>query len=122
MTPVRAERVLALSDAAFLDALAAHFGSGVERFASVTSRRAYPLALEIARPTIGTRAVVVGNAAQSLHPVAGQGFNLGMRDAFELAQTIITTPRDALGDGPMLATYAKRRLPDRVAGIAFTHG
>ncbi|HYT96144.1 MAG TPA: FAD-dependent monooxygenase, partial [Casimicrobiaceae bacterium] len=57
-----------------------------------------------------------------LHPVAGQGFNLGMRDAFELAQAIIATPRDALGDGPMLATYAKRRLPDRIAGIAFTHG
>jgi 2-octaprenyl-6-methoxyphenol hydroxylase len=122
MTPARAERVLALSDSAFLDALAAHFGSRVERFAGVTSRRAFPLALEIARPTTGTRVVVVGNAAQSLHPVAGQGFNLGMRDAFELAHVIIDTPRDALGDAPMLEAYARQRRPDRLSGIAFTHG
>lgn len=122
MTPVHAERVLALSDAAFLDALAAQFGPRVERFAGVTSRRAFPLALEIARPTTGTRLVVIGNAAQSLHPVAGQGFNLGMRDAFELAQAIIDTPRDRQGDVAMLEAYARRRLPDRLSGIAFTHG
>jgi 2-octaprenyl-6-methoxyphenol hydroxylase len=102
--------------------LAARFGTRFEGFAGVSSRRSFPLALEIARPTIGTRVAVVGNAAQSLHPVAGQGFNLGMRDAFELAQTIIATPRDALGGGPMLAAYARRRQPDRLSGIAFTHG
>jgi 2-octaprenyl-6-methoxyphenol hydroxylase len=122
MTPEHAQQILALDDDAFLDALAARFGTRFEGFVGVGSRRSFPLALEIARPTVGTRVVVVGNAAQSLHPVAGQGFNLGMRDAFELAQVIIATPRDALGDGPMLAIYAKRRLPDRLAGIAFTHG
>jgi 2-octaprenyl-6-methoxyphenol hydroxylase len=122
MTPARAERVLALSDDAFLDALAAHFGSRVERFAAVSSRRTFPLALEIARPTTTARVVVVGNAAQALHPIAGQGFNLGMRDAFELAQSILDTPRDRLGDPSMLAAYSRRRLPDRLAGIAFTHG
>jgi len=122
MTPASAERVLALSDDDFLDALSAHFGSCVERFARVSARRKFPLALEIARPTIGTRVVVIGNAAQSLHPVAGQGFNLGMRDAFELAQVIIDTPQHRLGDARMLETYAKRRRPDRLSGIAFTHG
>ena len=71
---------------------------------------------------MAARSVVVGNAAQALHPVAGQGFNLGIRDAFELAQAIIRTPRDALGDRAMLSAFAARRRPDRLAGIAFTHG
>jgi 2-octaprenyl-6-methoxyphenol hydroxylase len=66
--------------------------------------------------------VVLGNAAQTLHPVAGQGFNVGLRDAFELAQAIIDTPRDALGDAPMLERHARGRRADRWAGIAFTHG
>jgi 2-octaprenyl-6-methoxyphenol hydroxylase len=122
MAPASAERVLALPDDTFLDALAAHFGSRVERFARVSARRAFPLALEVARPTIGTRVAVIGNAAQSLHPVAGQGFNLGMRDAFELAQLIIDTPRERLGEARMLEAYAKRRRTDRLSGIAFTHG
>ena len=113
MTPERAQQVLALADHAFLAALAARFGAPFEGFVGVSSRRSFPLALEVARPTVATRAVVIGNAAQSLHPVAGQGFNLGMRDAFELAQTIIATPRGALGGGPMLETYVRRRLPDR---------
>ena len=123
MTPARAERMLALSDAAFLDALAGRFGRRIERFAAVISpRRAFPLALEIARPTTAARVVVVGNAAQALHPIAGQGFNLGMRDAFELAQSIIDMPRDRIGDRAMLDAYARVRLPDRMSGIAFTHG
>ena len=122
MTPESAQHVLALDDDAFLATLTARFGPPFEGFVGVGARRSFPLALEVARPTVATRAVVVGNAAQSLHPVAGQGFNLGMRDAFELAQTIIATPRDALGCGPMLEDYARRRLPDRLSGIAFTHG
>src|SRR5438132_10441869 len=113
MTPERAQETLALGDNAFHDAMASRFGTRFEGFVGVSARRTFPLALEIARPTIGTRAVVVGNAAQSLHPVAGQGFNLGMRDAFELACTIIDTPRGALGNPAMLQKYARRRLPDR---------
>jgi tRNA-dihydrouridine synthase B len=68
------------------------------------------------------RAAVIGNAAQQLHPVAGQGFNLGLRDAWELARTILDAPREAIGGGTMLAAYAARRRIDRGAGIAFTHG
>ena len=122
MTPERAERALALPDAAFLDSLVDRFGRRVGRFVGVHSRRSFPLALEFAPSTIRSRAVVIGNAAQSLHPVAGQGFNLGMRDAIELAQIIVDTPNAQLGDRQMLDAYASRRRADRFAGIAFTDG
>jgi 2-octaprenyl-6-methoxyphenol hydroxylase len=57
-----------------------------------------------------------------LHPVAGQGLNLGLRDAYELAQELLSAPRDALGSARQLAAYARRRRVDRLSGIAFTHG
>ncbi|MET0202829.1 MAG: FAD-dependent monooxygenase [Casimicrobiaceae bacterium] len=122
MTPAEAERVHALPDAQFLGELALAFGPHAGRFLRAGSRRTFALGLEIARPTVGARVVVIGNAAQALHPVAGQGFNLGLRDAHELAQSIIDAPRDALGDRRMLATYASARRADRLSGIAFTHG
>jgi len=122
MTPVEAERTLALPDDQFLAQLAHRFGARVEGFMRVADRRTFPLALEIARPATASRCVLIGNAAQALHPIAGQGFNLGVRDAFELAQVINTCDRDALGDRAMVADYAARRRIDRHAGIAFTHG
>ena len=91
-------------------------------FASVSKRRTFPLRLEFARSTVATRTVVIGNAAQALHPIAGQGFNLGVRDAYELSRSIIRAPRAALGSATMLAAFAARRRADRYAGIAFTHG
>src|SRR5258706_953013 len=122
MTPSKAEAALALSDADFLAALARSFGARVTGFAQVAERRTFPLRLEFARPAVATRSVVIGNAAQALHPIAGQGFNLGVRDAYELGRAIVCAPRDALGDDAMLAAFAARRRPDRYAGIAFTHG
>ena len=122
MTPPIAEAMLALPEAAFLEALARHFGTRVTGFARAAGRRAFPLVLERARPVVSARAAVIGNAAQQLHPVAGQGFNLGLRDAWELAQAILAAPREAIGSGAMLAAYAARRRVDRGAGIAFTHG
>jgi len=122
MRPEIAEAMLALPERSFLEGLAHHFGTRVTGFAHATGRRAFPLVLERARPIVAARAAVIGNAAQQLHPVAGQGFNLGLRDAWELAQTILDAPRDAIGGGPMLAAYAARRRADRDAGIAFTHG
>ena len=91
---------------------AAHAG----RFTRVAERRTFPLALEFARPTGRARAcVVIGNAAQALHPIAGQGFNLGLRDAYELAHAIVDAPRDALGDARMLAAlFARRGAPTAV--------
>ena len=122
MTPAAADRALAWSDDEFLAQLAAHFGARCPAFASVRERKTFPLALEFARPAMASRCVLVGNAAQALHPIAGQGFNLGLRDAYELAQAINRASADTLGSHAMLARYASVRRVDRYAGIAFTHG
>jgi 2-octaprenyl-6-methoxyphenol hydroxylase len=117
-----ARRLQALDQATFLVELARHFGTRTHGFVRVADRRTFPLTLEFARTTVVPRCAVLGNAAQALHPVAGQGFNLGLRDAAELAQIVIDTPRAAIGALPMLARYARSRRADRWAGIAFTHG
>ena len=88
----------------------------------MADRRSFPLVLEFVPRPAASRTVVIGNAAQTLHPVAGQGFNVGLRDAYELSRVIVATPRDALGERAMLDRYASRRRSDRLAGIAFTHG
>jgi len=123
-TPAQSESLLALHDAEFLALLERRFGAGHAHpaFERVADRRAFPLHLDYARSVVGERIALLGNAAQALHPVAGQGFNLGMRDAFELAQELLATPREAIGSRDRLAAYARRRRRDRVAGIAFTHG
>jgi 2-octaprenyl-6-methoxyphenol hydroxylase len=120
--PADAQQVLTLSDEAFLAALASQFGSRVKGFTGVRERRVFPLALEIARNTASDRVVAIGNAAQALHPVAGQGFNLGLRDAYDLARTLVDTPREEIGSKAMLDRYRRRREPDRQAGILVTHG
>lgn len=122
VTPGHAEELLALDDAAFLAALERHFGTRSGGFTRVLDRRSFPLALEFAPTTVATRCVVLGNAAQTLHPVAGQGFNVGLRDAAGLAQAVLDTARDAIGEPPMLDRYVGSRRSDRWAGIAFTHG
>jgi 2-octaprenyl-6-methoxyphenol hydroxylase len=119
-TPASAAEVLALDDAAFLARLAQHFGTRVRGFSHVSQRRSFPLALEYARTPARCRVVAIGNAAQALHPIAGQGFNLGLRDAHALAEAIARTPRDALGTPAMLAAYTRARTLDRRAGILFT--
>jgi 2-octaprenyl-6-methoxyphenol hydroxylase len=121
-TPERAKELIELPEAQFLAALAASFGPRVQGFARVTERRSFALALDVADHVVGERIVLVGNAAQALHPVAGQGFNLGIRDAFELAQELLATPPDQIGAHARLAEYARRRRPDRWSGISFTHG
>lgn len=118
----RAGELLALDEGAFVARLAHHFGTRCRGFEGVAERRTFPLVLEYAANPIGARCVVLGNAAQTLHPVAGQGFNVGLRDAWVLAQAILDAPRECVGEPAMLAGYARRRTPDRWAGIAFTHG
>ena len=86
----RAPALLALDDAAFLAMLRADFGGRVN-FAAISARAAFPLALRVRRQTAGERQVWIGAAAQNLHPVAGQGFNLGLRDAWVLADEIART-------------------------------
>lgn len=122
LAPDRVEPMCALDDAAFIEALSVHFGRRVGGFTRVAARRAFPLVLETARPVVTSRTVLVGNAAQQVHPVAGQGFNLGMRDAFELARTLLGVPRASVGTASTLARYAAARSNDRAATIAFTHG
>ena len=121
-SPSDAERSKAMSEAEFLDALARYFGPRVDRFAGVGARRSFPLALDVASATTARRVAVIGNAAQSLHPIAGQGFNLGLRDAWELARTIERTPKSELGGDAMLAAHRRSRRVDRNAGILFTDG
>ena len=122
VTPDRARELIVLDDAAFLAQLAQHFGTRTGGFTRVSERRAFPLVLEFARHPAGARCVALGNAAQTLHPVAGQGFNVGLRDAWELAEIILDNPRESLGDRAMLERYVRSRRTDRMAGIAFTHG
>ena len=122
MTPRAAANALDWSDERFLSELRVHFGARRSDFLAVRARKTFPLALELAEPAVAARAVLVGNAAQSLHPIAGQGFNLGLRDAYELGQAIGDATRDTLGSHAMLAAYAARRRVDRYAGVAFTHG
>jgi 2-octaprenyl-6-methoxyphenol hydroxylase len=122
VSAARAQELLALDDRAFLARLAQRFGAGAEAFERASERRTFPLVLEYATHPVAARTVVVGNAAQTLHPVAGQGFNVGLRDAWSLAQAILDAPRECIGEPAMLADYAASRLPDRWAGIAFTHG
>jgi len=120
--PDRAEELLALDDSEFLARLARHFGARSGRFTRVADRRTFPLVMEYAREPARARCVALGNAAQTLHPVAGQGFNLGLRDAWELARVVLETPREQIGDDAMLRRYSRGRRADRMAGIAFTHG
>jgi 2-octaprenyl-6-methoxyphenol hydroxylase len=108
---------LALDDADFVSALNARLG-GAPWIASVGPRQRFPLALRV-RPRL-TRGceVWIGNAAQTLHPVSGQGLNLGLRDAAELALSLgdDNDPRRAL------RRFALRRQPDRLLSVAFTDG
>ncbi len=113
-----ARRVLALDDAAFLAGLQQAFGLRLGRFTRVGRRQAYPLALTTAERIVAPRAAVLGNAAQSLHPVAGQGFNLALRDVAMLAE-LLAEGGDP-GTPALLARYAEWRAPDRAAVVRFT--
>lgn len=121
-----AEAVLALDDGDFLEHLQLAFGWRVGRLLAVGSRSAYPALRLVAARTIADRAVLVGNAAQTLHPIGAQGFNLGLRDALTLAELIETKLREHgagdPGDARLLAAYAERRRPDRERTLAFSDG
>lgn len=119
-----AEATLALGDAEFLEQLNAGFGRRLGRLSDLGKRRAYPLYRVMADRLVGPRAVLIGNAANNLHPVAGQGFNLGLRDAATLAESLadaIAVGAD-IGSGQRLSAYAERRESDRQATAGMTHG
>jgi 2-octaprenyl-6-methoxyphenol hydroxylase len=129
-TPPEAIRLLALDDAAFLAELQTRFGWRAGRFTRAGRRASYPLKLTRAATTVATRAVLIGNAAQALHPVAGQGFNLGLRDAAMLAEVLASTTasrddesrRTDPGGAELLARFEQWRAGDRGGVIRFTDG
>lgn len=112
--PARAEKLLQLDDAAFLAALQLAFGHRLGTFLGSSARLAYPLGLN-AQAAATARTVTIGNAAQTLHPVAGQGLNLGLRDAAVLAQLLAKQP---LAAG--LAAFQCTRQADRSRTIGLT--
>lgn len=115
-----ADDVAALDDGAFLARAQRAFGWRAGRFLSVGPRSAYPIVRTVADALVAPRAVVVGNAAQSLHPLGAQGFNLGLRDALTLAECIVDAADP--GDPRLLARYAARRAQDRERTLAFSDG
>ncbi|MGB4924186.1 MAG: FAD-dependent monooxygenase, partial [Candidatus Nitrotoga sp.] len=117
-----AQEMLHWNDAAFLVQLHQHFGDRVGEFLTIGKRACFPLRLKRAPEITLPHTVLIGNAAQTLHPVAGQGFNMGLRDAWELAQEILNCKPEALGSDAMLTSYRKQRQLDRNAGIHFTDG
>lgn len=117
-----AQDMLKWDDATFLNYLQGHFGDRVGDFLSIGKRSCYPLRLKRAPDITFPHTVLIGNAAQTLHPVAGQGFNLGVRDAWELAQVILDSAPENVGSAAMCAAYRKSRRLDRNAGIRFTDG
>ena len=121
--PVAKARALAdLDDGAFLAALQIAFGRRAGRFTRCAPRQCFELRLR-RRIDIGTAGVIaIGNASQTLHPVAGQGFNLGLRDAWELAQILCGLSPQALTHNEALRAYRARRRVDRTAMISATHG
>ncbi len=118
--PQVAEMLCGLSDALFLQRLHQHFGDRLGGFTETGKRASFPLKLKYAITPTMQRTVILGNAAQTLHPVAGQGFNLGLRDAWELSEIILRSAAQLLGTSEMLQTYRARRRLDRYGGIFFT--
>lgn len=108
------ETVESLSDQAFLSALQRCFGYRLGRFVKVGRRQSYPLVLMRADRDIARRAVLIGNASHTLHPVAGQGFNLALRDVAVLADLLTRADREAAdpGGSELLKAYARTRRGD----------
>ena len=120
LRPQHAQELAALDDGEFCRRLQAAFGLAVGAFGTPGRRSIFPLALRYAVRPVAARTLLIGNAAQVLHPVAGQGFNLGLRDAWELARTVLTHDQRDPGGSDLLNAYFSQRRFDRIATILFT--
>ena len=118
LPPQKAQALAAAPQGEFLWELNAAAGTRPGRAVGVEARAVQPLSLRVRDARVGERSAYIGNAAQTLHPVAGQGLNLGLRDAWELAQIMRTSPDP--GDGATLARFAARRRLDAGATIRAT--
>ncbi|VBB11697.1 UbiH/UbiF/VisC/COQ6 family ubiquinone biosynthesis hydroxylase [Burkholderia stabilis] len=115
-TPDEAARRAALPDDAFLRELGSAFGERMGHFVAIAGRASFPLGLTAAQTLVNGRVAIIGNAAQTLHPVAGQGLNLGLRDAHTLVDTLSAQGFEATA----LATFNARRALDRRFTIGAT--
>lgn len=123
-----AQAVLTLDDQAFMHALQTAFGERLGKFVSASQRHAYPLGLKAQHtgPTSSqARSIKIGNAAQTLHPVAGQGLNLGLRDALVLAKCLaaqMNPPGHCQSPASAISDFLAQRQSDRYATIKLTDG
>ncbi|MCY7355265.1 MAG: 2-octaprenyl-6-methoxyphenyl hydroxylase [Lysobacter sp.] len=116
-----ADAVLQSSDSEWLARLQSAFGWRVGKLLSSGPRSAYPAIRVVAARTIDERAILIGNAAQTIHPIGAQGFNLGLRDALTLAELIEQRGGDP-GDPSLLDAYVARRREDRIQTLKFSDG
>jgi len=122
LPPQRSQALMAMDDAALGDAIYAAVGPRLGRVAAIDARATRRTSLAIAQPRTAPRLAVIGNAAQTLHPIAGQGFNLGLRDAVALATQLADLPAADIGSAAMLAAYERKRRSDQWGGVAYTDG
>lgn len=124
----RARSIMELDDTMFTDALQQAFGFRLGSFSRVGQRAVYPLALTRANSLTARRGVLIGNAAHGLHPVAAQGFNLGLRDVAALCDCLLDAMLEAApdcadpGSPELLETYADWRQDDHSKVVRFTDG
>ncbi|MEZ8318342.1 2-octaprenyl-6-methoxyphenyl hydroxylase [Vibrio splendidus] len=119
LSPEQAQKVVTLNDNEFLEQLQSDFGWRLGRLEKVGKRASYPLILRHRQQNISHRFAIIGNAAQTLHPIAGQGFNLGIRDVASLAEELCTQ-LDDVGRYNGLVNFRKRREQDRDTTITLT--
>ncbi len=120
LPPEEANDVLSLNDSDFLNQLQSAFGWRLGKLEKTGERSAYPLLLRYREQNVSHRFAIVGNAAQSLHPIAGQGFNLGIRDVASLVDEIVQA--DDVGSYSYLSKFKQRRENDRTSTINLTSG
>ncbi|WP_028534023.1 FAD-dependent oxidoreductase [Paludibacterium yongneupense] len=118
--PDDAERLLTADDGEVIAELQQAIGSRIGRIVGISPRTAFPLKLSEASRIVAARTALIGNAAQTMHPVAAQGLNLGIRDAVALAAALADSTDP--GDAAALAAYARARKRDSLAVVGFTHG
>jgi len=119
-----ADIVLALDDARFAREVARRLGDYLGAIRTVGRRWSYPLSAMLVHRYVDTRLALAGDAAHGIHPIAGQGLNLGFRDAIALADLVIAAADagEDVGDPKLLARYQRARRPDNLTMLAMTDG
>jgi len=113
------DHTLSLDDTAFLEKLGKEFGFRLGRFTKVGKRSSFPLSLLTAQKNTATRTVIIGNASHTMHPVAGQGLNLALRDIADLVDLIVANQHD-VGCETLLQAYEEKRKADLKTTIRYT--